>query len=130
MRREDDVLQWQQLLWNIRLVREDVETRAQASRDELRDERRLVNDLAARRVDETCSVTEQCEAPCIDEAARLGRQRRVDADDVRFREQRIELAVLAEVRLRTRPLRVEHAQLETLRTPGNSLTDAPEPDDA
>src|SRR6478735_4007684 len=100
---------------------EDVEPRAQTPRDQLRHERSLVNDLAARRVDEARAVTEQRKPPRIDEVARLRGQRRMDADDVRLSEQRIELAVLAELRLRARSLRIEHAQLESLRTPGNGL---------
>src|SRR5512133_3487445 len=109
---------------------EDVEPRTQTSRDELRHERSLVHDLAARRVDEARAVTEQRKAPRIDETARLRGQRRMDADDGRLGEQRIELAVLAEHRDQARSLRVEHAQLESLRPPGDGLADAPEPDDA
>ena len=41
----------------MRLVREDVEARAQAAGDELRDERRLVDDLAPGGVHEAPSVT-------------------------------------------------------------------------
>ena len=58
MRREYDIRQREQLFGHMRFMREHVEARAQPTRDELRDERGLVDDLAARRVDEARTVPE------------------------------------------------------------------------
>ena len=48
----------------------------------------------------------------------------------RLREQLVELAELTEIRLRTRSLRIQNTQLESLSAPGDRLPDAAEPDDA
>ena len=63
----------------MRLVREDVEARTNAPGDELRDERRFVDDLAPRGVDEARAVSQQRQTTRVDQAARLRRQRRMDA---------------------------------------------------
>ncbi len=90
MRREHDVRQFEQLHRHVRLVHEDVEAGPDAAGDELADEGQLVDDLAARGVDETGAVPEQRQAPSVDEAAGLRGQRDVEGNDVGFREERVE----------------------------------------
>jgi hypothetical protein len=89
-------------------VRKHIEARADPARHELRDERRLVDDLAARRIDQARTIFEQRKPPSVDEAARFRRQRRVDRQDVGLAEQLVQLAVLAETRVAAVPLRIEH----------------------
>ena len=103
---------------------------ADTAGDELRDERLLVDDLAARGVDEAGAVPQQPEPPRVEQAARLGRQRDVQRHEVRLREQRVELAVLAEVGLDRAPPRVEHAQVEAASASRDGAPDAAEADDA
>ena len=93
-------------------------------------ERRLVHDLPACRVDDRSTVTQQREAPRVEEPARLRRQRGMNGDEVRLCEQLVELSKLTEVRLRTCSLRIQNTQLESLSAPGHRLPDAAEPDDA
>jgi hypothetical protein len=114
----------------VRLVCEDVEPRAQTPGHELGVERRLVHDLPACRVDDRSAVTQQRQAPRVEESARLRRQRSMNGDEVRLREQLVELSKLTEVRLRTPSLRIQNTQLESLSAPGHRLPDAAEPDDA
>jgi hypothetical protein len=54
----------------------------------------------------------------------------VDRDDVGFLEEGVELAVLAELGLDRPALRVEHPQLEALRSPTYGAPDAAESEDA
>ena len=54
----------------------------------------------------------------------------MNGDEVRLREQLVELSKLTEVRLRTCSLRIQNTQLESLSAPGHRLPDAAEPDDA
>jgi hypothetical protein len=130
MRRQNDVREFEQFLGNVRLVREDVEPRAQTPGHELGGERRLVHDLPACRVDDRSAVTQQRQAPRVEEPARLRRQRSMNGDEVRLGEQLVELSKLTEVRLRTCSLRIQNTQLESLSAPGDRLPDAAEPDDA
>src|SRR4029077_17476431 len=76
------------------------------------------------------AVTQQREAPRVEEPARFRRQRSMDRDEVRLCKQLVELSKLTEVRLRTRSLRIQNTELESLSAPGNRLPDAAEPDDA
>src|SRR5206468_11959076 len=105
---------------------EDVEAGADPARDELRDQRLLVHDLAACGVDEARAVAKEREPPRVDETVSLRRERRVDRDDVRLREERVELAVLAEVGVDAAPLRVQHPQLEPARSSSDSPADSSE----
>jgi hypothetical protein len=54
----------------------------------------------------------------------------VDRHDVGLLEQRVDVAVLAEVAVRPQPPRVEHAQLEPPRAARNGAADPAEPEDA
>ena len=100
MREEDDVDPPEEARVDGRLLLVDVEPRAaEVPRLERLDERGLVDDRAARRVDEeslrSSSATSSGRA---EPAARRGRERRVDREDVRLREELLEA-------LRRRPLR-------------------------
>ena len=61
---------------------EDVQAGADPARDELGNQRLLVDDLAAGRVDETCAVAKQCEPTGVDQAGGIASQRSMDRDDV------------------------------------------------
>ena len=75
MRRDDDVVELEQRA-RVRLGREDVECGASdLARAERLEERVLVDELAARGVDESDAVTHPRERLRVDRAARLVRQR-------------------------------------------------------
>ena len=75
---------------HVRLVGEDVEAGRDAARDELLDERLLVDDRTARGVDQRRAVPHEREPLARDETARLRRQRHVQRDDVGGAEQLVE----------------------------------------
>ena len=70
----------------------DVEPRLDASRDQLHNERLLVHDSAARRVDQAGAVAEKRQPAGVEQAARLVGQRQVQADGIGLGEQLVELA--------------------------------------
>ena len=89
VRSEHDVLHAQELLAHRRLVLEDVEGCA-GNRSGLQrgDERRLVDDLPARSVDEHGRRLHGGERGRVEQMPRLRRQRAVQGHDIRGREQR------------------------------------------
>ncbi len=82
--------QAEQALGHVWLCGEDVEAGGDPARDELVDERVLVDDRPAGRVDQGGSVPEQCEPFPRDEALRLRCQRDVQRDDVRRAQKLVE----------------------------------------
>ena len=83
VRRHDDAGQAEERALGGRLLREDVDGRAaQVTRRERRDQRLLVDDVAAGRVDEPRAGLHGRERRGADEAARLGRGRQVERDEV------------------------------------------------
>ena len=91
VRRPDDVGELEQrLALGQRLRVEDVEPRAgDASLAQRLDERVLVDDRAARNVDEEGGRLHQPQPARVEQTARLVRQRAGDDDDVGVREQRL-----------------------------------------
>ena len=86
VRRDDDVLELEQLA-GVRLGREDVERRAgDLPRANRRGKRLLVDELPARRVDNADARPHQLDGRRIDEAARLVREREVERQEVGGRE--------------------------------------------
>ena len=74
-----------------RLLREDVQRGArELARAQRRDERLLVDERAARGVDEQRAGPQQRQARRVDQAARRRRDRQVEADDVGHRERRLD----------------------------------------
>ena len=85
MRRDDDVVELEQRA-RVRLVGEDVERRARdLARAQSLDERRLVDELAARRVDDPNTVTHLGECSSSEGTARLLRERQVQCEELRLR---------------------------------------------
>src|SRR5205085_6127586 len=70
----------------------DVQAGFDPAGHELAHERLFVDDLAARGVDETATVAKKSQPRGIEQSARLGSQRNVQADDVGLGEQLVELA--------------------------------------
>ena len=96
------------------------------------DERALVDDAAARRVDEDRRALHRSQLLRADDVARLGRQRHVKAHEIGRSQQIVERNALGR-RMRLghcRPAGVEHAHAEARRTPRDGLPDLAEPDDA
>jgi hypothetical protein len=103
-------------------VREHVQARADAARRELGDQRLLVDDLAARRIDQAGTGAEECEPPSVEQASCVGREREVEGNDVRLGDQLVERDPLA-------PARGEHTHVEAFGAAGDGLADPPEADD-
>src|SRR4051794_17948290 len=116
-------------------MREHVEARTDAARDQLAHECRLVDDLASRGVDEDGAVAEQREPARVEQPLRLRRPRYVQRDEIRLREQAVERSPLESeppflVLDQPRPLRVEDAQLEAAGASRDGGADAAEADDS
>ena len=113
MRRPDDVRELEQSFARGQRLRvEDVETCAgDASLAQRLDERVLIDDRAARDVDEEGGRLHQPQPARVEQAARLVGQRAGDDDDVGVREQRLEGNVPHPVLGHRRPLRDENVHL-------------------
>ena len=134
MRRDDDVLELEQRA-RIRLGRIDVERcRGDLAALQSDEQRVLVHELAACRVDDAHAVAHLRDRRRVDRAARLVRQRQVQREEVRTREHLVERRALdAEL---AKPFggheRVvgEDAQLEAERAARDLLADAAEAEHA
>ena len=122
-----------------RLLFEDVERgAAEPALLQRLHKRRLVDDVAARDVDEDRGRLEQGEPAGVDQVVGLGRVRRREDEDVGLGEQLVELpgrldAVDAELGCRPpleRPHRADHACVERGREPSDLAADLAEADDA
>ena len=121
MRSENDVLELEQPLLDLRLPLVDVErgTRDRACPERV-DERTLVHDRPAGDVDEHRGRTHRRERRGVDQVARGVGKRDVQADDVRAAEQLAEIVV---------PPRERGPRTERLGQAGRLAADAPGPDD-
>src|SRR5262249_28760899 len=119
VRCENNVREAEESLGDGGLIGKDVEAGGDAARDELLDERHLVDDRPARGVDERRAVLDQREALARDQTARLLREWHVERDDVRGGKELVECDAAA--------ARVEgdlHA--EDIGASGDLLADSPE----
>ncbi len=97
-------------------------------------QRRLVDESPAPGVDQDCTGFEFREQPGIDQHARVGRQRGVQADDVSSGDQRVQRVDELCVEFRfglglARATRIDDRHCEPRSPPCNSLPDGAEPDD-
>ena len=121
VRRQHDVLERDQAFLDRGLMLVHVERRAgDHARTQRLDERPLVDDRPARRVDEHRGRLHPGQPGRVEEMARLGRRRAVDADDVGAGEERVEIVV---------PPRERDRQPERLDEPRYLSADAPGADD-
>src|SRR5215207_8082003 len=127
VRRHDDVGELEESRRNVRFSSEDVEARLKSSRGELRHQRRFIDDLSARGVDQCGPVAHQRQAPRVDQPAGCVGERHVERDDVRLSEELFQRPVVRVLTLAASG--VEDPHLETLRPPCNRLADPPEADD-
>jgi hypothetical protein len=124
VRRDDDVVELDQRP-AVRLLREDVERRSgQLAALQRLDERVLVDELAARGVDEARPVDHARDHLRVDDPARLGTERQVERDELRVGERRLHRlgaldAELAEALLRDERVVRDHAHPE----PGGAARD-------
>ena len=134
MGRDDDVVELEQRA-TVRLFRKHVERRARQLAGAKRvDERVLVDELAARDVDQAKAVLGRCELVAPDDVVGVRREREVERDEVGRRQKLLERLGLFDTQVAkavggdVRVVR-EDAHLERPRPPCNLLADAAEADE-
>ena len=92
VRQQHDVIHREQRCGNVRLVREDIETGALDCPVLQRiDERRLVDDRAARDIDQDAFLAERCQHLGVDEVARRRAAGARDDEKIDIRRQRFQV---------------------------------------
>ena len=131
MGREHHVGHLEERCLDLRLALEDIEARAgDAPFAQRAGERRFVDDGTARGVHEECRGLHQCDLALPEQVTRLGLERRVHRDEIRFGEEVVEREVaqpqLAFLALRDAPRPpIEELHREGPRAPRDRAPDAP-----